>query len=81
MILIIEIEGFLNHKILLTGKKCSKHQLKQMYFQAKKLTYETRDFPDVLCTLYNFERIVYSDDIIVDYVLDTDIDRIYSPLY
>ena len=52
-----------------------------MYFQAKKLTYETRDFPDVFCRLFNFERIVYSDDIIVDYVLDTDIDVIYSPLY
>lgn len=81
MILIIEIEGFLNDEILLTGKKCSKQQLKQMYFQAKKLTYESRDFSDVFCRLYNFERITYSDDIIVDYIFDTDIDRIYSPLY
>jgi hypothetical protein len=79
--LIIEIEGFLNNQILITSKKCSKQQLKQMYFQAKKITYESKDFPDVFCRLYNFERIVYSDDIRVDYVLDTDTDRIYSPSY
>ncbi|MEG0774053.1 hypothetical protein [Clostridium sp.] len=79
--MIIEIEGFLNSQILLTGKKCSKQQLKQMYFQAKKITFELKDFPNVFCRLYNFERLVYSDDIMVDYVLDTDTDRIYSPLY
>ena len=63
------------------GKKCSKYQLKQMYLHAKKLTYEARDFSNVFCRLYNFEQIVYSDEIAVDYVIDTDIDRIYSPSY
>lgn len=66
---------------LLVGKKYSKYQLKQMYLQAKKLTYEAGDFSDVFCRLYNFEQIAYSDEIVVDYVIDTDIDRIYSPSY
>jgi hypothetical protein len=41
-----------------------------MYFQAKKLTYESRDFTGVFCRLYNYEQIAFSDDIKVDYVLD-----------
>ncbi|WP_449540387.1 hypothetical protein [Ferdinandcohnia sp. Marseille-Q9671] len=78
--LIIEIDGF-SQRVLLTGKKCSKQQLKQMYHQAKKVTFEPSEFPHVFCRLYSFEQIPYSEDIEVDFVLDTDTDRIYSPSY
>jgi hypothetical protein len=81
IILIIEIEGFFHYGVLLTGIKCTKQQLKQKYLQAKKITYESKDFPNVFCRLHNFEQITYSEDIKVDFVLDTDIDRIYSPSY
>lgn len=80
MILIIEIDGFF-HQVLLTGKKCSKHQLKQKYFQAKELTCEIRDLHNVFCRLHNFEQISYTDDITVEFVIDTDTDIIYSPSY
>ena len=78
--MIIEIEGYLI-QVLLTGKKCTKQQLKQMYIQADKLTYEYFDFPDVFCRLHNFEQIPYSEDIEVDFVIDTDTRRIYTPNY
>lgn len=78
--MIIEIDGYF-HQALLTGKKCSKKQLKQKYLQAKELTYEIRDFPNVFCRLHNFEQILYDSEIEVDFVIDTDTDRIYTPSY
>ncbi|AWD67576.1 hypothetical protein C0132_14200 [Priestia aryabhattai] len=80
MIMIIEIDGFF-HQVLLTGKKCSKQQLKQMYLQAKEITIESKDFSNVFCRLHNFEQIPYSKDIKVDFVLDTNTDRIYALSY
>lgn len=78
--IIIEIDGFFN-QALLTGRKCSKKQLKQMYLQAKELTFDPSNFPNVFGRLHNFEQVPYSEDIKVDFVLDTDTDRIYSPSY
>ena len=78
--MIIEIDGFFK-QALLTGRKCSKQQLKQMYLQAKELTFAPSDFPNVFCRLHNFEQVPYSEDIKVDFVVDTDTDRIYSPSY
>ncbi|WP_409292883.1 hypothetical protein [Peribacillus sp. SCS-37] len=82
IILIIEIEGY-SIQVLLTGKKCSKQQLKQEYLQAKELTYEIKDLPNVLCRLHNFEQIPYESesDREVDFVIDIDTERIYSPSY
>lgn len=78
--MIIKIDSFFN-QALFTGRKYSKKQLKQMYLQAKEGTFDLRDFPKVFCRLHNFEEIPYSEDIKVDFVLDTDTDRIYSPSY
>lgn len=78
--MIIEIDGYFN-QALLTGKKCSKQQLRQMYRQADQLTSESRDFVNVFCRLHNFDQLPYSEDIEVDFVLDTDTGRIYSPSY
>lgn len=80
ILVIIEIEGYLV-QVLLMGKKCTKQQLKQMYFQADKLTYEYFDFPDVFCRLHNFDQIPYSEDIEVDFVIDIDIKKIFGPYY
>jgi hypothetical protein len=78
IILIIEIDGYF-HQVLLTGKKCTKQQLKQKYLNAKELSYEIKDLPGVFCRLHNFEQIPYDNDIKVELVIDTDTDRIYSP--
>lgn len=78
--LIIEIDGYF-HQVVLSGKKCSKQQLKQKYLQVKKLTYEMKDLPNVFCRIHNFEQIPYDCNIQVDFVIDTDTDRIYSPTH
>lgn len=78
--IIIEIDGYFNQAIL-TGRKCSKQHLKQMYLQTKELTLDTRNLPTIFCEFHKFEQIPYSKDIKVDYVIDTDTDRIYSPSY
>lgn len=78
--MIIEIDGYY-HQVLLSGEKCSKKQLWQKYLKAKKLTYEIQDLPNVFCRAYHFEQIQYDSDIEVDFVIDTDTDRIYSPFY
>lgn len=78
--MIIEIDGYY-HQILLSGKKTSKQELKQKYLQAKKLTCDIKDLPNVFCRLHNFEQLPYNIDVEVEFVIDTDTDRIYSPSY
>jgi hypothetical protein len=80
IILVIEIYGYY-HQVLLTGKKCPKQQLMHKYLQAKELTDEMTELPYMFCRLYNFEPIPYNSDTEVDFVIDTDTDRIYSPSY
>ncbi|WML60754.1 hypothetical protein [Neobacillus sp. PS2-9] len=78
--MIIEIDGYF-FQVLLTGKKCSKQQLKQKYQQSIELTNDIKDLHNVFCRLHNFEQIPYDCDIKVEFVIDTDTDRIYSPSY
>lgn len=80
IILIIEIDGYY-HQVLLIGKMCSKRQLQQKYRKAKYLTCNTKELPNVLCELYNFDQIPYNSNAKADFVIDTDTDRIYSPFY
>ncbi|MGE6258440.1 hypothetical protein ACQKCU_11080 [Heyndrickxia sporothermodurans] len=78
--MIIEMDGYFLH-VLLTGKRCSKAQLKLKYLQAKEITYEIKDLPAIFCRLHNYEQISYVSDVKVDFVIDTDTDIIYSPSY
>ncbi|MFJ8087796.1 hypothetical protein ACIQ7N_06280 [Lysinibacillus sp. NPDC095746] len=78
--LIIEIDGYF-HQALVIGKKCSKQQLNYKYLLAKELTDEIRDFPKLFCRLHNFELIPYDSEIEVDFVIDTDTDRIHRSSY
>lgn len=78
--MIIEVDGYFNQALLI-GQKCSKRQLKQMYLQANQLTFGPDDFFGVFCKLHHFEQIPYPNNIEVDFVLDTDTGRIYSPSY
>lgn len=75
------IDGYFHGEIFLIGKKCTRQQLNQMYLQARKLTNEEKDFPDVFCRLHPFEKLPFAQDKEVDFVIDTDADRIYSPSY
>ncbi|WP_082687120.1 hypothetical protein [Bacillus sp. FJAT-27445] len=78
--MIIEVDGYF-HQALLTGKKCSKKELKQKYLQAKALTTDIKELGNVFSLLHNFEQLPYDSEIQIDFVIDTDTDRIYSPSY
>ncbi|MFS0595095.1 hypothetical protein AB1L05_26390 [Cytobacillus horneckiae] len=80
IILVIEIEGYFL-QVLLIGKSCSEQQLKEKYLQAKELSYDLKDLPPAFCKLHNFELIPYDCDIKVEFVIDIDTDRIYTPTY
>lgn len=78
--MIVEIDGYFT-QALLTGKKCSKKELKQKYLQALSMVNNIRNLPDVFCRLHRFEQLPFDDEIEVDFVIDTDTDYIYSPNY
>ncbi len=52
-----------------------------MYLEVKALPNEIIDLPHVFCRLYGFEQIPYDKHTVVDFVIDTDTDRIYTPSY
>jgi hypothetical protein len=78
--MIISIEGYF-HEVLLSGKKCTYRQLKQKYQQAKTLSQESQDLPAFFSRMYSFDVLPWDDHVEVDYVIDTDTDRIYTPNY
>ncbi|MFF2879205.1 hypothetical protein ACFVR2_23220 [Gottfriedia sp. NPDC057991] len=78
--MIVEIDGYFT-QALLTGRKCSKKELKQKYLRALSIVNDIRDLPDVFCRLFRFEQLPFNDKIEVDFVIDTDTDYIYSPNY
>ncbi|KQL39359.1 hypothetical protein AN960_10405 [Bacillus sp. FJAT-25509] len=78
--MIVEIDGYFT-QALLTGRKCSKKELKQKYLQALSIINDIRELPDVFCRLFRFEQFPFNDEIEIDFVIDTDTDYIYSPNY
>lgn len=52
-----------------------------MYREAEKRSCHTQELPKVFCLLYHFEEIPYDGSTEVDFVIDTDTDRVYSPVY
>ncbi len=78
--IILEIDGYFQ-QVLLTGKPCTKQQLRKMYLEAKGLSSEISDLPTVFSKLHKFEQINFDKDIRVDFVIDTDTDRIYATSY
>lgn len=80
MTLIIEMDGYY-HQVLMKGKGCSKQELMKKYKNAKALTSNILDLPAIFCRVNCFEQLSYNEVIEVDYVIDTDTDRIYKPSY
>jgi hypothetical protein len=52
-----------------------------MYLEAKELSSEITDLPNMFCRLHRFEQITFDEYIKVDFLIDTDSDRIYAPAY
>lgn len=49
--------------------------------QAKELPYDIKDLPIVFCRISNYVEIPYYRDMPVEFVIDTDTNRVYSPTY
>ena len=80
--MIIEIEGYhIKNRILVTGKKCTGGKLRWQMKKVIKHTEDDRHFLSLFCLLYGYEQIVYSDEIMADFVIDIDIYRVYKPVY
>jgi hypothetical protein len=78
--MIIEISGYFLGSKLLFGKKCKKVNLIKIYKDVSNLA-TTDDELVSRFSSYGFEIIPYDEKIQVDYVVDIDTDRIYSPSY
>lgn len=79
-IIIVKIDGFYQ-QVFLTGRKCSKKELKQKYLQALSIVSDISDLPDLFCRIHHFDKLNFGNYDEVDFVIDTDTNRIYSPNY
>lgn len=80
LILIIEIDGYFN-QVLLTGENHSQQELKKFYMRAKELSCGIKNLPNEFCRISGYVEIPYDINMPVEFVIDTDTDRIYSPTY
>ncbi len=66
-------------QVMVWGRKCNQYELNTMYYHALTRVTHIEELAKVFCDLYHFEIVPYSADLRVDFVIDTDINRIYSP--
>ena len=78
--MIVEIEGY-QIKALVSGKKCTGGKLQWQMKKVSGYIEDNRHFVPLLCHLFDYEEIEYSDEIKPDYVIDTDIYKVYKPVY
>lgn len=75
--MIIKIEGYQTER-LLSEKKCSELKL---HWQMKKLISHTTEeitFLSMFSRLFDYEEIEYSNEIEIDYIIDTDTYKIFK---
>jgi len=76
--MLVEIDVFFQ-QVIVWGPKCNQCELKRMYDDALTRVTHIEELAEVFCDLYHFEIVPYSADLRVDFVIDTDINQIYSP--
>ena len=78
--MIIEIEGY-QIKAFVSGKKCTEGKLQWQMKKVMERIGDNQHFVSLFCHLFDYEEIAYSDETEADYVIDTDILRVYKPVY
>ena len=78
--MIVEIEGY-QIKAFVSGKKCTAGKLQWQIKKVMEHIGDDQDFVSLFCHLFDYEEIAYSDETEADYVIDTDILRVYKPVY
>lgn len=78
---IIEIDGDFNRTLLLCDRDISYKELLTNYKKTKKICSKTEEIPVTLKVLLNLKEIKEIEGLKVDYVIDTDPDRLFKPRY
>lgn len=78
--MMIEVDGYYE-QVMLSGESCTLKELQSIYMQVKRQAVTVFDVPDVLVAQYGFTRVPYDGLVQVEFVIDTDTDRIYAPTY
>jgi hypothetical protein len=78
--MIVRIESYFIHDVILSGKKCSKEELKRKLISTISKT-DTIDFVPFFCRMFQFEEMPFTDDIEADFVIDLDTYLVYKPRY
>jgi len=76
----IEMDGYFQQAIIY-GKYCNLNELKQMYAQVLQQTTTMKEQIEVFCTLHQFSIVPFVEKRNVHYVIDMDIEHIYTPRY
>lgn len=78
--MLVEVDGY-DQQVQLSGPSYTLKQLNKIYRQAQKQASSSIEITQFLCLYYQFSRIAYVATIQVEFVIDTDTGRIYSPTY
>jgi len=78
--MLVEVDGY-DQQVLLTGPSYTLEQLSKYYRQAKKQASSSLEITRFLCSYHQFCQIPYDATLQVEFVIDTDTGRIYSPTY
>ncbi|AWB43903.1 hypothetical protein DCC85_06490 [Paenibacillus sp. CAA11] len=73
--MLVEIDGYYSQSIVY-GRDCNDVELKRMYRNALAEVRDIKELAEVFCKMHNFVIVPYSKDIQVDFVIDTDTNRI-----
>jgi phosphotransacetylase len=65
--------------VLVSGKVSSAGQLKSRMMKVINCV-DLEDFVSVFCAWFGYHRFAYDADVVVDYVIDLDVYRVYRPL-
>ncbi len=79
--MIIEVDGYLIRSFFISEKDINHQELKATYRKIKKLGLKTEEIQSLLKEHLNLIEIQNDEGLKVDYVIDTDTDRIYKPRY
>lgn len=79
-IMIIEVDGYYLQCVLASDRNLSHEQLSESYVKAKETCSTIKDIPIKLQEYLNLKEVQHSESLGIDYVIDTDTDRIYKPV-
>jgi hypothetical protein len=80
-ILIIEIDGYFINAFFVCERYINHQELIINYRETREICSKTEEIPVLLKELLNLREIQKYEGLKVDFVIDTDTDRIYKPRY